>query len=46
MQIGQYPDVLGTLDTKYFCELFWALEPESYPLFIKYELEEIERVMK
>jgi hypothetical protein len=29
--IGQYPEILEKTDTKYFCEIFWALEPESYP---------------
>ena len=41
--VGQQEQVLERVDTKYFCELFWALEPESFPLFIKLELEEIER---
>mmetsp|Transcript_23420 Transcript_23420/g.36085 ORF Transcript_23420/g.36085 Transcript_23420/m.36085 type:complete len:101 (+) Transcript_23420:31-333(+) len=46
IQIGQYPTVLQAADSKFLCDLFWNLESESFPSFIKHEIEEIERLMK
>lgn len=42
IKIGENPEVLQRVDTKYYCELFWALEPQSQPEIIKNHFDQLE----
>ena len=40
IQIGTNPEILREADTKYYCELFWALESESIPHMVVRQRED------
>ena len=40
IRVGTQPEILQLVDSKYYCDLFWALEQESIPYMITRQREE------
>jgi hypothetical protein len=43
IQIGKNPEVLRKVDTKYYVDLYWGLDPKAMPYMIKFLESEEEK---